>query len=99
MSGIWIHDIHGLGGWILAFLQLANDFHDFHLIQELHAYLTKIQSMTPQVADKIDDVKDKAILGQDPEECRTASRFVEARFHRPCIHPQPTSRSYSPSRN
>ena len=38
------------------FLQLANDLRDSDLLRELHARLAKIQNLTQQVADKVDDV-------------------------------------------
>ena len=39
-----------------SFPQLANDLRDSDLLQELHARLAKIQNLTQQVANKVDDV-------------------------------------------
>ena len=51
-------DIRGswFGQLTTPFLQLANDLRDSDLLQELHARLAKIQSLSQQVANKIDDV-------------------------------------------
>ena len=54
MSYIWIlHGVHGLGGWLLPFLQFVNDLRDSDLLQEPHARLVKIRRMTQQVASFI----------------------------------------------
>ena len=43
--------------WVdITFLQLANDLRDSDLLKELHTRLAKIQNLTQQVADKVDDV-------------------------------------------
>ena len=54
-------DIHGLGRLTSPSLQLANDLRDSDLLQELHARLgclAKIQNLTQQVADKVDDIQE-----------------------------------------
>ena len=53
MSDIWSS---WFGRLTSSFLQLANDLRDFDLLQELHARLAKIQNLTQQVANKVDDV-------------------------------------------
>lgn len=54
-------DVHGLGGWLLPFLRLANDLRDSDLLQEFYAHL----AMTHQLASKVDDMKDiKQVLAK-----------------------------------
>jgi len=63
---VWINDFFGLGRLTLRFLQLANDFHDSTLLQELLSRLSKVANKVDDMhegikhtANKVDDTANK----------------------------------------